>query len=470
MIVFVLNNKLINTQVNPGTPLVDFLRNQQQLKGTKIGCREGDCGACTVLVGSLNKQNTIKYKSITSCISPIGNAQGKHIVTVEGVNLKNKLNKVQQYLKEADATQCGFCTPGFVMSLVGLCINDNLVTKTDAINAISGNICRCTGYKSIEKAAYNIYDKINIIPNDNDKIKWLVKNHYLPGYFLSVTGKIMQINKQNTEDKCGMIVAGGTDLYVRNADKLSESQINLLNNNDNTTRITFYRDRCIIAAETTVSDIYNNAAMFTYFPEILNYLKLVSSEPIRNMATIVGNFVNASPIGDLTIFFLALNANITLKNNKNLLRTILLKDFYKDYKDIDLNENEQIVNIAFNVPKVNQNFNFEKVSKRTHLDIASVNSAIYLNVIENKIEFIYLSFGGVAPIPLSLTETCKFLTGKTLDKEIIKEAAQFVQQEIRPISDVRGDETYKRLLARQLFYAHFLKLFPKTFNILELIS
>jgi len=210
--------------------------------------------------------------------------------------------------------------------------------------------------------------------------------------------------------------------------------------------------------------------MFTYFPEILNYLKLVSSEPIRNMATIVGNFVNASPIGDLTIFFLALNANITLKNNKNLLRTILLKDFYKGYKDIDLNENEKIVNIAFNVPKVNQNFNFEKVSKRTHLDIASVNSAVYLNVIDNKIDFINLSFGGVSPIPLFLTETSKFLTGKTLDKEIIKEAAQFVQQEIRPISDVRGDETYKRLLARQLFYAHFLKLFPETFNILELVT
>jgi len=469
MIAFVLNNKLINTHANPGTPLVDFLRNRKQLKGTKIGCREGDCGACTVLVGSLNKQNTLIYKSITSCISPLGNAQGKHIITIEGINLKNKLNTVQQYLKEVNATQCGFCTPGFVMSLVGLCLNYNLVTKTDAINAISGNICRCTGYKSIEKAAYNIYDKINTVPNNN-KIKWLVKNYYLPRYFLSVTDKIMQINKQNEEDKCGVIVAGGTDLYVRNADKLSESKVNLLNNNDNTTKITFYRDRCIIATETTVSDIYNNAAMFTYFPEILNYLKLVSSEPIRNMATIVGNFVNASPIGDLTIFFLALNANITLKNDKNLLRTILLKDFYKEYKNIDLNKNEQVVNIAFNVPKVNHKFNFEKVSKRTHLDIASVNSAVYLNIIENKIEFIYLSLGGVAPIPLFLTETCKFLTGKTLDKEIIKEAAQFVQQEIKPISDVRGDETYKRLLARQLFYAHFLKLFPKNFNILELVN
>jgi len=148
----------------------------------------------------------------------------------------------------------------------------------------------------------------------------------------------------------------------------------------------------------------------------------------------------------------------------------LLKDFYKGYKDIDLNDDEYIIDIAFNVPKLNHKFNFEKVSKRTHLDIASVNSAIYLNVIDNKIEFIYFSLGGVAPIPLFLTETCKFLTGKTLDKDTIKEAAQIVQQEVKPIADVRGSATYKSLLARQLFYAHFLKLFPKVFNILELVK
>jgi len=469
MIAFVLNNKLIKTHVNPGTPLVDFIRNQEHLTGTKIGCREGDCGACTVLVGSLNKQGNINYKTITSCISPLGNAYGKHIVTVEGINLKNKLNGVQQYLKKTNATQCGFCTPGFVISLIGLCLNDKLVTKTDAINAISGNICRCTGYKSIKKAAYNIYVNLTNIPNDN-QINWLVKNSYLPSYFLSIPSKLKQIKTQTIKDNEGIIVAGGTDLYVNIADELAESKVNLISHNNNKTGITFYKDRCIIGNDVTVSDLYYSPAMFTYFPEIISYLKLISSEPIRNMATVVGNFVNASPIGDLTIFFLALNASLTLKNKNKLLRTILLKDFYKAYKKLDLANDEHIANIAFNVPKAKHKFNFEKVSKRTHLDIASVNSAIYLNIIDNRIDFIYLSLGGIAPIPLFLINTCKFLTNKTLDKDILKEAAQIIQQEIKPISDVRGDETYKRLLARQLFYAHFLKLFPKIFNILELVS
>ncbi|MBV1887874.1 MAG: 2Fe-2S iron-sulfur cluster binding domain-containing protein, partial [Urechidicola sp.] len=127
--------------------LLDFIRHKKQLKGTKIGCREGDCGACTVLVGKLNG-DSITYQSITSCISPLGNANGKHIVTVEGINLPEKLNAVQQAMADNYATQCGFCTPGFVVSMTGYAI-DNANSCNDAI---SGNICRCTGYKSIEKA------------------------------------------------------------------------------------------------------------------------------------------------------------------------------------------------------------------------------------------------------------------------------------------------------------------------------
>ncbi|MCF6213227.1 MAG: FAD binding domain-containing protein [Flavobacteriaceae bacterium] len=468
MIEFVLNNKLIKTDANAGMTLIDFIRSEQQLKGTKIGCREGDCGACTVLVGSLNNKD-ILYKSITSCISPLGNAHGKHIVTVEGINLEDRLNTVQIALKNNNATQCGFCTPGFVMSLIGLGLQNILVSKEDAIKAISGNICRCTGYKSIEKSAYQIYDKLTKMPFSN-RLNWLVDNSYLPNYFLAIADKLKKIKNHTPADIEGVLVAGGTDLYVQNADALAEADVNLVYQSQQLAGITFYKDRCIVGAETTVSDLFYNDAMLTYFPDIRNFLKLVSSEPIRNMATIAGNFVNASPIGDLTIFFLALNASITLQNKSHSLRTILLKDFYKGYKKLDLKPDEHIVNIAFNVPKVKYKFNFEKVSKRTHLDIASVNSAIQMSVSNNKVDFVYFSLGGVAPVPFYLTETCQFLTGKTLSVEILKEATQILQQEIKPISDVRGDETYKRLLARQLFYAHFLKLFPKTFQILELVN
>ena len=123
MIKFILNNKTINTSHNAGMTLLDFVRYEQRQTGTKIGCREGDCGACTILVGELIN-NEVEYKSITSCISPLGNAHGKHIVTVEGTNLENKLNKIQDAMKENYATQCGFCTPGFVVSLTGFVLSE----------------------------------------------------------------------------------------------------------------------------------------------------------------------------------------------------------------------------------------------------------------------------------------------------------------------------------------------------------
>lgn len=468
MIEFVLNNKHIKTQAHSGITLLDFIRSNEQLKGTKIGCREGDCGTCTVLVGSL-ENNKLTYKSITSCISPLGNAHGKHIVTVEGINLTCQLNTVQTILKDYNATQCGFCTPGFVMSLIGLSMQTTLISKAEALKAISGNICRCTGYKSIERAAYDIYNKVVALPL-TDRLLVLVEEAYIPSYFLDIADKLKAIKPRKYNKTQGTYVAGGTDLYIRNADDLAESDVNLLAHKSEFTGITFYKDRCIIGAETTISDMYNNSAMQTYFSDIHSYLKLISSEQIRNMATLAGNFVNASPIGDLTIFFIALNAKITLQNSKGTLRTIYLKDFYKGYKTLDLNTDEYLVNLAFNVPTKKYKFNFEKVSKRTHLDIASVNAAALICVENNVIIQAHLSCGGVAPIPFYLKNTEDFLIGRPLNTATLKEALPILQDEIKPISDVRGDATYKRLLAQQLFYAHFIKLFPETFNLLELVN
>ena len=469
MIEFVLNNKPIKTHASAGMTLLDFIRSIQNLKGTKIGCREGDCGACTVLVGHLDSNNQLIYKSITSCISPLGNAHGKHIVTVEGINLPHKLNTVQSFLKEYNATQCGFCTPGFVISLVGLCLQKEFISKAEALKAISGNICRCTGYKSIERAAYALYDKIVTLPFAN-RLQALIDEAYLPPYFLNIAEMLHPLKPRIFNPKKGTLVAGGTDLYVRQADDLTENEVNLVAHKSTFTGITFYKDRCIIGAETTITDLYHNSAMNTYFPEIQQYLKLVSSDQIRNMATVAGNFVNASPIGDLTIFFIALNATITLQNSKGSLRSLLLKDFYKGYKILDLKSNEHLVNVAFNVPNDHQKFNFEKVSKRTHLDIASVNAAMLITVANNRISQIHLACGGVAPIPFYLKNTCDFLAGKPLNTDTLKQAAAVLQDEIAPISDVRGQASYKRLLAQQLFYAHFLKLFPDSFKILDVIN
>tara|TARA_R110002073_G_scaffold40547_1_gene114876 strand:+ start:80576 stop:81985 length:1410 start_codon:yes stop_codon:yes gene_type:complete len=469
MIEFILNNETIQTTENAGMTLLDFIREKRALKGTKIGCREGDCGACTVLVGTLNTTNKAVYQTITSCISPLGNAHGKHIVTVEGTNLTDQLTAAQKAMSDNYATQCGFCTPGFVVSLTGLALSDRIHTYENSRDAIGGNICRCTGYKSIERATLSI-TKTLAKKDVSNSIGWLIDHAFIPSYFSEIPKKLTQIHSKNKHASGTDLVAGGTDLYVKHADELSEKEIHLVASDSNNNSISFYKNSCVMSGSTTVTDIMNNNALSAYFPDLKQQLKLVSSEPIRNMATLAGNFVNASPIGDMTVFFLALNSKITIKNSRDKLRTISLKDFFKSYKEYDLKKEEIITNITFDMPDSSCHFNFEKVSKRTHLDIASVNSAIHLKVTNGVIEAAAIAVGGVAPIPKFLHTTAAFLVGKSLTIETVQEANTIMQAEIAPISDVRGSSDYKRLLARQLLFAHFIKCWPKTFNLNTLLT
>lgn len=187
------------------------------------------------------------------------------------------------------------------------------------------------------------------------------------------------------------------------------------------------------------------------------------------MGTLGGNFVNASPIGDMSIFFLALNSYLTIiDENTKQKRQIPFQDFHLDYKKFDLKKDELIQSISFKKLQENELFNFEKVSKRTHLDIASVNSAGRIKTSNNSIIEAHFSVGGVAAIPKYLRQTNHFLTGKEISIENIKNAEQIMQEEIAPIIDVRGTNSYKRLLARQLFYAHFIKWFPNQFSLTDL--
>ena len=188
MIKFILNNTLIESALPAGTVLLDVIRYDRNLKGTKIGCREGDCGACTVLVGEL-LNGQLRYRSMTSCLMPLGNANGKHIVTVEGVNME-ELNPAQQAMADEGGTQCGFCTPGFVMSLAGFCLRSTVTDHgKEVIAAIDGNICRCTGYKSIERAAKRVGE---LVGNRTvaDPAADAAQKKLLPEYFSGIKGRI----------------------------------------------------------------------------------------------------------------------------------------------------------------------------------------------------------------------------------------------------------------------------------------
>ena len=459
MIAFILNQKKVITDTKSGENLLQFIRAQAHLKGTKVGCREGDCGACTVLVGSLQANGSVAYQSVTSCLASLASVAGKHVVTVEGLNLDKQLNKAQQSLHDHFATQCGFCTPGFVVSLTGFTLQHK--PQHHAVDAISGNICRCTGYKSIERAAQQLEAEMGA---DTHDLAWLVTQGYIPEYFQSIPERLHALPPSLTTPE-SKLVSGGTDLYVREADALADLDITYFEGNK---EMLFQNNQVVLGGGVTVSQLWNSAEMNALFPNLKQYLKWVSSLPIRNRATLAGNLVNASPIGDMSVFLLALDAQLTIKS-VDTTRIVALKDFFLDYKKMDLQADETIESISFEVPEPAFSFNFEKVSKRTHLDIVSVNSAASIVVKDDLIHQIHLAIGGVAAIPKYLHATIAFLQNKPLQADILKEAETILQSEIAPIDDIRGSASYKRLLAKQLFWAHFINLFPDRFSMADLM-
>ncbi|MBC7606050.1 MAG: FAD binding domain-containing protein [Burkholderiales bacterium] len=465
MIEFLLNNRLIQSDKAPSTTLLDFIRYDQNLRGTKIGCREGDCGACTILIGAL-KHGKLEYSSATSCLTPLPNVNGKHVVTIEGLNLPDQLNQVQQAMVAFSGTQCGFCTPGFVNSLCGYALTTSNSNLEGAISAIDGNICRCTGYKSIERAAEKLSQQL-LHKDPNKPLSWLVEHDFIPSYFLEVEEKLKAIPPSNNT-KGKIPIGGGTDLYVQKHDEMHVMDLNYLLGKATADAITFDGNTCKIEAAVTATDLISNAILLKALPRWYDYLKLISSTPIRNIGTIAGNLSNGSPIGDFTIILLALNAEITLTDGDNQNRQLPLKDFYLAYKTLNKTANELISAIMFEVPSTTK-FNFEKVCKRQYLDIASVNTAIHITTKDDKVIEVHCAMGGVGPIPKFLTQTCAFLHNKSIHPENIKQAEQVMQTEIAPISDARGTIAYKRLLARQLFFAHFITLFPDTIKMHDLI-
>jgi len=479
MIDFILNDTDISTDQPPGTTVLDFVRYHKDLKGTKIGCREGDCGACTIMVGEF-VAGEVKYRTMTSCLMPLANAAGKHIVTVEGINpADGSLTPVQRAMVDESGTQCGFCTVGFVMSLTSFCVDDTAKTPQMAVSAIDGNICRCTGYKSIERAACHVSDLLSEPPALAGGQVVAREKSIVPRYFAEIAVRLKGLSDAAMGDAShagrpltqAVPTGGGTDLYVQRHDEMAESASTPLLYDETLRGIRDTGEHIEIGASATVTDLLESSVMHLIFPDLYKHLKLVSSTPIRNMATLAGNFVNASPIGDMTVWFLALNAEITLTPGPQPpsaapARTLKLRDLYQGYKQLAKQPEEMITAIRFKKPGNDFRFNFEKVCKRTYLDIATVNTAISLQSEPpavagglSRILSCHVAAGGVAPIPLYLKETSTFLSGKEVSEETISRANEIMQSEISPISDVRGTESYKRLLLRQLFRAHFVELF-----------
>ncbi len=462
---FWLNNEELRCNEPLGLSVLDYLRKRRRLVGTKEGCKEGDCGACTVLVGELQGRQVI-YRPMTSCLMPLGELHGKHLVTIEGIN-RPELNPVQQAIVQEGATQCGFCTPGIVMSLMGYIMQKGQVVDARGIKRwLSGHLCRCTGYRSLKAVAGHLQTSVG----DRPGIENLIRNRWLPEYFAHMPRRLARIAPPVHRDgkpENRLIIAGGTDIYVQRGEELPETDVFLFNLMPKPKGIRLSGKALHIGALTTFEELAAHAQVRRLIPRIREYMHLIASLQIRHRATVGGNIINASPIADIVILFLALDVRLVLQKGRQR-RVLPLRQFYLGYKRMDQRPGEILVEVQIPRDVEGCRIHFEKVSKRRTLDIASVNSAICLRSNDDgTIESAAVAVGGVAPVPLFLEKTSRFLEGKSCRPETVLQAVEIAMTEISPISDVRGSADYKRLLTRQLIIAHFTTLFPDKMQVRE---
>jgi xanthine dehydrogenase small subunit len=438
----------------PSTTLLEFLRTDLRLTGTKEGCASGDCGACTVIVADTEKPGNPVFHSINSCITPLGYVHGRQVLTVEGVQDGDALHPVQQAMVDNHGSQCGFCTPGFVMSLVAHSLRPGAQKKCDRpaiVNAIGGNLCRCTGYRSIIAAgmqACAIADSSKI-PALQDKSTTRASGSPAP-YYQLLTNEEDLAQHLNTPPggASPVIVAGATDLWLEVTQK-NHSFEGLLD----VTHIESLQQIAIVGEELHIGGAVTHTQLQDYFastsPAITELLNRFGSNQIRNRGTIGGNIANASPIADWPPVLLALNANLILKSVDGE-RRVPIRDFYHDYKQTALRQNEFIARVCLPADCAIDKLQFSKITKRFEDDISSVAAAFSISLRNGVIAEISIAYGGVAPVPVRLTAVESHLTGQKPDALDLQALATVMTSAITPITDVRASAQYRLDMAQVL--------------------
>lgn len=484
---FYLNGQLQKNTVSAGITVLDMLHKYHKAFGTKIGCKEGDCGSCTVAIGEWIYGHFV-YQSVASCIYPAEKLYGKHLITIEGLSRVDSLSLIQKKIVNHHGVQCGYCTPGIIMSFFCLFAMKSIPTKKEISLALEGNICRCTGYEGIRKAGLAVVEQLKNNPEDweskilpfyakeveqilyklnqtdsfvpfmevdsavsnnreNDPMP--VRTYHVPKTieeFFSITGKLDN----------STVIAGGTDLYVSiNAGRLRPENLVDITRIEGLAAITVLPELIRIGSQARISRIIEHKELVSTYPIFKTMGDLVASRQIRNTATIAGNIANASPIGDFSVLLLALGASVELQSSKGK-RSISLSDFFISYKKTALQKHEIITAVVIPVRPSMYVF-FEKSSKRKAVDIASVNSCCAVELNSGKIISFLIAFGGIAPIPVVVTDTYDF-TGKLDDDKKIFAFANKITKQFSVISDIRGSKKFRTLLIRNHIIKHLGQL------------
>ena len=453
--------------INPNTTVLEWLRDNQ-LVGTKEGCGSGDCGACTAVIGEIvtnNKSSKVEYKSINTCMALAYGLVGKHLVTVEGLAEEGKLHPSQTAMVLENGSQCGFCTPGFVMSLFALYQNKNSVDLHQINEALSGNLCRCTGYKPIIAAAFSMFNEKSDEPLDYYKknLKNITKilgelnnpKHISLSYKKSnktikydAPSTINELSNVLINSTSANIIAAGTDLSLEITQTMKEfSHIVSVNQVIELKEIKDNAKELEIGAAVSYEDAASS--LISNWPDLGPFLQRFASLPIKNWATIGGNIANASPIGDMPPVLIALDAKLKLRKGP-VSRTINLEDFFITYKKTVIQQGEFIESIIIPKPNENQRLITHKMSKRYEDDISAVCMAINITSTNNKPESFKIAFGGMSGIPQRSNILENFLLKNWQEDNIAALSYKVLKEEFSPFTDVRATSEYRLQVSANL--------------------
>jgi xanthine dehydrogenase small subunit len=451
--------------------LTDFLRDALHLTGTKVVCAEGDCGACTVLVGRPGTTG-LRFETVDACIQFLYQLDGKHVVTVEGLPAApGALHPVQEAMIRCHGSQCGYCTPGFVMALAGLCEQRQPFDEGSVRLGLTGNLCRCTGYLPILEAARTLNPRAltSLAERFGDQgIIEDLRKHDGQSVLIEAPGKpartffapdcLEEAVAFKARHPDTVIVAGGTELGVLRIKKgFDPARLLSLARVPGLSEITCDNSAVAIGANVTWTQV--EAFARKALPEFHQIIVRFGSPQIRNVSTLVGNVAHGSPIADALPFLCVMDAELELVGMAGK-RRVKINEFYQGYKVKDLAADEIITRVLLPLPTGDELLRLYKVSRRQDLDIATVGAAIRVRRAGPVITRAYVAFSGVAPTVVRLPATEAFLQGKLLSESTFREAGRLACREIQPISDVRGTRHFRLQLVENLmlkFYVNCLQ-------------
>lgn len=471
---FYVNGKRVTPSPDPTKTLIEFLR-ESGLTGTKLGCGEGGCGACTVTVSEFDKdQSKVLHKSVNSCIFPLMSAFGCQVTTVEGIGTSKNMHPVQEAIAKGNGSQCGYCTPGFVMSLYTLSLNNNSVTKHQIEECFDGNLCRCTGYRPILEAAHkkctpDTLEKIEPLPFP-EELKAVTAADYAEVVQAKSTSwltpkslnELLALKSQYPDAK---IMGGNTELGIETKDNFFFQQYDYENYIDpalikELSAIEETQDKIKIGSFSTLTSIYNYFRGKKDFlsTAIAGQLRWFSGTQIRNVATLGGNIVTASPISDLNPLWIALNCELHLMQLEGGKRVVPAREFFLGYRKVNMKPKEILTEIV--IPKLRKGeiVRSFKQARRREDDIAIVNAGIRMLLgNDDMVKECSIAFGGVAPFTKIAQATEKFLIGKKLtDIQTIDGAMLSLSQEFSLKEDVPGGMPHFRTTLTMSFLKKFI--------------